>query len=198
MTKRLFDLCISFVGLVLLTPIFLLVTLWIKLDSSGEVFFRQERVGLRGKMFSIHKFRTMCTDAEIRGRLTIGDDSRITSSGRFLRKYKVDELPQLFDVLLGNMSLVGPRPEVQEFIDAYPDDIRERILSVRPGITDMASIKMIDENDILAKEKDPKQAYIDIILPLKQQYYLDYVNQQGGVWLDLKIILLTLKKIITR
>ena len=198
MTKRLFDLCISFVGLVLLTPIFLLVTLWIKLDSSGEVFFRQERVGLRGKMFSFHKFRTMCTDAEIRGRLTIGDDSRITSSGRFLRKYKVDELPQLFDVLLGNMSLVGPRPEVQEFIDAYPDDIRERILSVRPGITDMASIKMIDENDILAKEKDPKQAYIDIILPLKQQYYLDYVNQQGGVWLDLKIILLTLKKIITR
>jgi lipopolysaccharide/colanic/teichoic acid biosynthesis glycosyltransferase len=177
--------------------LFLFIALWIKLDSQGPVFFRQDRVGLRGKIFEIHKFRTMKVSSESKGRLTVGKDNRITKSGRFLRKYKVDELPQLIDVILGKMSLVGPRPEVKEFIDIYSLDIRNKVLSVRPGITDMASIKMVDENEILGKYEDPKQAYIDIILPIKQKYYLDYVNNHN-IWFDLKIIFLTFKKIVVR
>ncbi len=197
MIKRLFDFTTSFFGLILLSPLFLFIALWVKLDSQGPVFFRQDRVGLRGKIFEIHKFRTMKVSSESKGRLTVGKDNRITKSGRFLRKYKVDELPQLIDVILGKMSLVGPRPEVKEFIDIYSLDIRNKVLSVRPGITDMASIKMVDENEILGKYEDPKQAYIDIILPIKQKHYLDYVNNHN-IWFDLKIIFLTLKKIVVR
>ncbi len=197
MIKRLFDFTTSFFGLILLSPLFLFIALWVKLDSQGPVFFRQDRVGLRGKIFEIHKFRTMKVSSESKGRLTVGKDNRITKSGRFLRKYKVDELPQLIDVILGKMSLVGPRPEVKEFIDIYSLDIRNKVLSVRPGITDMASIKMVDENEILGKYEDPKQAYIDIILPIKQKHYLDYVNNHN-IWLDLKIIFLTFKKIVVR
>ncbi len=197
MIKRLFDFTTSFFGLILLSPLFLFIALWVKLDSQGPVFFRQDRVGLRGKIFEIHKFRTMKVSSESKGKLTVGKDNRITKSGRFLRKYKVDELPQLIDVILGKMSLVGPRPEVKEFIDIYSLDIRNKVLSVRPGITDMASIKMVDENEILGKYEDPKQAYIDIILPIKQKHYLDYVNNHN-IWFDLKIIFLTLKKIVVR
>ena len=195
MIKKAFDLSASFVGLILLSPLFLFVAIWIKSDSKGPVFFRQERVGLNGVNFKIHKFRTMKVLAESEGRLTIGLDSRITPSGHFLRKYKIDELPQLIDIFLGKMSLVGPRPEVQEFIDLYPEDIRSRVLSVKPGITDMASIEMSNENDILGKYDDARQAYIDIILPIKQKHYLAYVDKHN-MWLDLKIILLTLKKVI--
>jgi lipopolysaccharide/colanic/teichoic acid biosynthesis glycosyltransferase len=197
MIKRLFDFTTSFFGLILLSPLFLFIALWVKLDSQGPVFFRQDRVGLRGKIFEIHKFRTMKVSSESKGKLTVGKDNRITKSGRFLRKYKVDELPQLIDVILGKMSLVGPRPEVKEFIDTYSLDIRNKVLSIRPGITDMASIKMVDENEILGKYEDPKQAYIDIILPIKQKHYLDYVNNHN-IWFDLKIIFLTLKKIVVR
>jgi len=195
--KRLFDLLFSFFGLVLLTPFYVYIALWIKLDSKGSIFFRQERVGLKGVIFKIHKFRTMKLSSEDQGRLTIGNDSRITKSGEFLRKYKIDELPQLIDVFIGKMSLVGPRPEVREFIEEYPLEIKDKILSIRPGITDMASIRMVNENDILGKYKDPRQAYIDIVLPIKQKHYLDYVNNHN-IWLDLKIIFLTLKKIIDR
>ena len=197
MTKRLFDVVASFFGLLILTPVFALIAVWIKLDSAGPFFFRQERVGLFGVPFKIHKFRTMRVDAEKSGRLTVGADSRITRSGHFLRKTKIDELPQLIDVLLGRMSLVGPRPEVQEFIDCYPAEVREKVLSVRPGITDKASIEMVDENEILAKYDDARQAYIDIILPIKQAYYVEYVDSQS-LLLDFKLIILTLKKIITR
>lgn len=195
MIKRLFDFTSSFFGLVFLTPIFILVALWIKFDSKGSVFFRQERVGLNGKLFKIHKFRSMKAFSENQGRLTLGNDSRVTPSGRFLRKYKIDELPQLIDVFIGKMSLVGPRPEVKEFIDMYPDDIKNEVLSVKPGITDMASIEMVDENAILGKYENPKQAYINIILPIKQKHYLTYVKNHN-IWLDVKIIFLTLKKII--
>ena len=195
MIKKAFDLSASFVGLILLSPLFLFVAIWIKLGSKGSVFFRQERVGLNGESFKIHKFRTMKVLAESEGRLTVGLDSRITPSGHFLRKYKIDELPQLIDVFFGKMSLVGPRPEVQEFIDLYPEDIKSRVLSVKPGITDMASIEMSNENDILGKYDDARQAYIDIILPIKQKHYLAYVDKHN-MWLDLKIILLTLKKVI--
>jgi lipopolysaccharide/colanic/teichoic acid biosynthesis glycosyltransferase len=139
----------------------------------------------------------MYKDSESKGKLTIGSDVRITKPGKFLRKYKIDELPQLIDVLLGKMSLVGPRPEVQEFIELYPIDIRSKVLSVRPGITDMASIEMIDENEILGKYKDVKQAYIDIILPIKQQHYVNYVDNRN-ILLDVKIIYLTFRKIFSR
>jgi lipopolysaccharide/colanic/teichoic acid biosynthesis glycosyltransferase len=195
--KRLFDFITSFCGLILLAPIFVLAALWIKVDSRGSIFFQQERVGLKGEIFKIHKFRTMQVFSEDRGSLTVGNDNRITRSGQYLRKYKIDELPQLIDVLLGKMSFVGPRPEVKEFVDTYPTDVKNKVLSVRPGITDMASIEMVDENEILGNYKDSKQAYIDIILPIKQKHYLDYVGHQS-VWLDIKIIFLTLKKIITR
>lgn len=197
MTKRLFDLFSAFLGLLVLAPFFALIAIWIKTDSSGPVFFRQVRVGRFGVPFKIHKFRTMRVDAEESGRLTIGADSRITRSGHFLRKTKIDELPQLIDVFQGRMSLVGPRPEVQEFIDCYPKDVREKVLSVSPGITDKASIEMVDENEILAKYENARQAYIDIILPIKQAYYVEYVESQS-FFLDIKLIFMTLKKIITR
>mgnify|MGYP004000007451 FL=1 len=197
MIKRIFDLVASFLGLILLSFLFLFIALWIKLDSKGPVFFRQQRVGLKGEIFKIHKFRTMKESSENQGKLTIGNDDRITQSGQFLRKFKFDELPQLIDVFIGRMSLVGPRPEVQEFIDIYPVDVRNKILSIKPGITDMASIEMANENDILGKYKNPKQAYIDIILPIKQKHYLNYVDNHN-MWLDIKIIFLTLKRVIVQ
>lgn len=197
MLKRFFDIFASFIGLLLLLPLFIIISIWIKVDSSGPVFFRQTRVGRFGIPFRIHKFRTMKMDSEALGRLTVGADPRITTSGHFLRKTKMDELPQLIDVFLGTMSLVGPRPEVQEFIDCYPDDVKEKVLSVRPGITDKASIEMVDENEILAGYQDARQAYIDIILPIKQKYYLEYV-ERSSFWFDIKIIFSTLLKIIKR
>ncbi|MDB4245692.1 sugar transferase [Amylibacter sp.] len=195
MTKRLFDILGSSFGLIFLSPIFILIALWIKFDSKGPIFFRQNRVGQNGKLFKIHKFRTMKEFSESEGSLTIGDDNRITQSGRSLRKFKFDELPQLIDVFIGKMSLVGPRPEMEEFINIYPVDIRNKILSIKPGITDMASILMINENDILGSYKNPKQAYIRHILPLKQKHNLDYVSNHN-LYSDIKIIFTTLKKII--
>lgn len=197
MLKRTFDLVSASVGLVVLSPVLLLVAAWIKLDSPGPVFYRQVRVGRYGVPFRIHKFRTMTVNAEAAGRLTVGADNRITRCGSTLRKYKIDELPQLIDVVVGTMSLVGPRPEVQEFIDCYPADVRKKVLSVRPGITDRASIEMVDENDILAGYANPRQAYIDVVLPIKQRYYLQYVDEQG-LLTDVLIILATLKKIVSR
>jgi len=190
--KRIFDFLTSLVGFILLSPLFLLVALWVRLDSPGPVFFRQERVGLHGRTFRIHKFRTMRTDAERRGlQITVGSDSRITRAGAFLRKYKLDELPQLLDVLAGEMSLVGPRPEVPRYVAHYPGDVRERILSVRPGITDWASIKFRNENELLSNASDAERTYIEQILPIKQRMHLEYVATRsfGG---DLRILLQTL------
>lgn len=197
MFKRSFDIIASTLGLLLLLPLFIAVSIIIKLDSRGPVFFRQERVGRYGIIFSIHKFRTMKVSSEYKSRLTIGNDSRITKCGSFLRKTKIDELPQLIDVLLGNMSIVGPRPEVIEFIDCYPDNVKKHVLSVRPGITDRASIEMIDENLILEQYNDPKSAYIEHVLPLKQKYYIEYIND-NSLLIDLKIIIDTLLKIVSR
>jgi lipopolysaccharide/colanic/teichoic acid biosynthesis glycosyltransferase len=195
--KRTFDFIASGLGLLVLFPLLVAIAVWIKLDSPGPVFFRQERVGRYGMPFRIHKFRTMRVNAEKAGRLTVGSDSRVTKSGQLLRKLKLDELPQLIDVFLGQMSLVGPRPEVQEFIDCYPDDVRTKVLSVRPGITDKASIEMVDENEILAKYDDPRAAYIDVVLPIKQRFYLDYVDSQSLI-LDISLIFKTFFKIIKR
>lgn len=197
MLKRTFDLISCIVGLVLLTPLFIIVAIWIKLDSSGPIFFRQERVGRYGEVFRIHKFRTMRSDSENKGRLTVGIDNRVTTSGLFLRKSKVDELPQLIDVVLGKMSLVGPRPEVQEFIDEYPSNVKSIVLSVRPGITDKASIEMVDENEILGKYDDPRLAYIEHVLPIKQKFYVEYVENQTFSG-DIQLIFKTIFKIITR
>ncbi|MCG3461376.1 sugar transferase [Xenorhabdus bovienii] len=196
-SKRLFDFIASFTGLVILFPILGFISVWIKMDSKGPIFFRQKRIGQYGKPFYIHKFRSMTLNSEQKGQLTIGDDSRITKSGRFIRKYKLDELAQLIDVIQGKMSLVGPRPEVPRFMDEYPPEIRERILSVKPGITDLASIEMLDENEILSKYSDPHRAYIDIIMPIKSRYYLEYINNKS-LFFDINIILKTIYKIVVR
>ena len=195
MIKRLFDIFASFVGLILLSFFFIIIAVFIKFDSKGKVFYRQERVGRYGSLFKIHKFRTMQESSRINLKLTIGNDPRITRVGFYLRKYKLDELPQLIDVFIGKMSLVGPRPEVKEFIDLYPEDIKQKILSIRPGITDRASLEMIDENEILSKYADPYSAYINEIIPIKQDFYLDYVNNHN-FFTDIKIIFDTILKII--
>ena len=194
-SKRIFDLLASVLGLLLLAPILLLIAIAIKLDSRGPVFFRQERVGQNGKPFLIHKFRTMTTDAEQRGpQITVGADIRVTRIGAMLRKYKLDELAQLIDVVRGEMSLVGPRPEVPRYVACYPDDVRALVLSVKPGITDLASIEYKDENEILGKAKDPQYAYVHEVLPVKLRYYVNYVQTRSFLG-DIQIILLTLQAI---
>jgi len=198
MMKRLFDFIASFHGLILLSPIFVLAALWIKIDSRGPIFFRQERVGFQGSLFRIHKFRTMVLDAEKKGKqITVGADSRITTVGSFLRKYKLDELPQLIDVFVGDMSLVGPRPEVPRYIDCYSDDEKHDVLSVKPGITDNASIEFRDENELLAGSKDPEAVYINEVLPKKIALYRKYVKERsffGDVSIIFKTIFLIIKK----
>lgn len=191
--KRIFDLLASGFGLLVLSPVFLLIALSIKLDSPGPVFFRQERVGRFGKVFRIHKFRTMVTNAEKKGlQITVGADARVTRTGAALRKYKLDELAQLIDVFIGDMSLVGPRPEVPKYVDLYPPESRNIILSVQPGITDWASIKYKDENEILGRASDPHKAYIEEVLPIKIGYYLDYVKNRSFIG-DIRIIFATLR-----
>lgn len=196
MAKRLFDWLSSSLGLLVLSPVLLMLALWIKLDSPGPVFFRQERVGQFGRLFRIHKFRTMVSDAERRGlQITVGADARVTRAGRWLRKYKLDELPQLLDVWLGHMSLVGPRPEVPRYVACYPADVRELVLSVRPGITDRASIEFKDENEILGQAVDPHLAYVNEVLPIKQRYYVAYVQSHSFLG-DIGIIFATLRALV--
>jgi lipopolysaccharide/colanic/teichoic acid biosynthesis glycosyltransferase len=190
--KRLFDILASGLGLLVLSPLFALIAGAIKVDSNGPVFFRQERVGRAGKLFRIHKFRTMVADSEQRGlQITVGPDVRITRMGVLLRKYKLDELPQLIDVFWGSMSLVGPRPEVPRYVAYYPQAVREIVLSVRPGITDRASIEYRDENTILGMASDPQRAYVEQILPVKLEYYVEYVRNRSFFG-DMKLILATL------
>lgn len=195
MIKRLFDLLFSGLGLIILSPLLVVIILWIKWDSQGPIFFRQERVGQFGKTFRIHKFRTMIVDAEKYGtQITVGQDPRITHSGAILRRYKLDELPQLIDVLIGKMSLVGPRPEVPKYVNYYPTSIKNLVLSVKPGITDLASIEFHDENTLLGKAQDPEKTYKETILPIKLKYYVNYA-QNNNIWHDIGIILRTLKTI---
>jgi len=189
--KRLFDLLLSGAVLVLLAPLFLVLAAWIKIDSPGPVFFRQIRVGRNGREFQIFKFRTMRNDLDRNGlQVTVGRDIRITRVGFALRRYKLDELPQFIDVLHGNMSIVGPRPEVPRYMDAYPVDVRRKVLSVRPGITDWASLKFRGESEMLAGAPDPERVYVEQILPIKQAYYLEYVDKRSFFG-DLRIILAT-------
>ncbi len=193
--KRLFDIVFAFFGLILLTPIFILIAIIIKLTSKGPIFFKQERVGLNGKFFKIYKFRTMVQNAETIGlKITVASDTRITGIGRFLRNTKLDELPQLINVLIGEMSLVGPRPEVIEYVKLYPENIRKVVLSVKPGITDWASINMINENELLANEIDVHKAYVEKILPIKLDFAVFYINNRS-FYQDIKILWLTLVKL---
>ena len=188
MLKRLFYILAALVGLLVFGLPMLLVAAWIRLDSPWPVFFRQERVGRHGKVFRIHKFRTMTVDAEQRGPLlTVGVDARVTRVGRVLRANRLDELPQFLDVLAGDMSLVGPRPDVPRYVELWPPALRERVLAVRPGITDPASLKFRDEATLLAQAADPEREYVDVILPRKLALAADYADH-ASLWTDLTVI----------
>lgn len=192
---RFFDFILSLVGLVVLAPIFIVLAIWIKTDSKGPVFYKQVRVGQNGIDFGLFKFRSMVVDADKKGLITVGGrDPRITRSGYFIRKYKLDELPQLINVLLGDMSLVGPRPEVRKYVELYTDE-QQKVLSVKPGITDYASIEYMDENEILGKSSDPEKTYIEEIMPEKIKYNMKYINNKS-LFEYFKIILLTVLKIV--
>ena len=190
MSKRIFDFTAALLGLLVLAPLFVAVAIWIKFDSRGPVFFRQQRVGKGGQPFAIIKFRTMVDDTH-EALLTVGNDRRITRAGKFLRRHKLDEFPQLLNVVAGSMSLVGPRPEVPRYVDCYPPEVRTQVLSVAPGITDWASIYYKEENSLLSRSTNPEQAYLDTILPAKLKYNLRYV-QEHSFWNDIRIIFTTL------
>lgn len=195
MLKRIFDIFFSLLGLVILLLPFLIIALLISIDSRGGVFYKQTRVGKNGVDFKLFKFRSMRRDADKAGLLTVGGrDNRITKIGYGLRKSKMDELPQLLNVLIGDMSLVGPRPEVRKYVDLYNKE-QKQVLSVKPGITDYASIEYSDENELLGKEENPEEVYINEIMPAKLKLNLKYIAEQG-VFTDLKIIFKTIGKII--
>jgi lipopolysaccharide/colanic/teichoic acid biosynthesis glycosyltransferase len=192
--KRVFDLLFSSIGLLLLQPLFVVTAILIKVDSTGPVFFRQERIGKNFRRFMIYKFRTMVVNAEKNGlRITSGGDHRVTKVGRILRKFKIDELPQLFNVLKGDMSLVGPRPEVEEYVTLYEEDYRE-ILKRRPGITDVSSIIFREEEAVLKNQVDPEGYYKKILLPEKIRLAKEYIQKSSFLY-DLKLVLNTLHRI---
>ena len=196
--KRLFDLALALPALALALPLMVAITLWVRLDSAGPALFRQQRVGRHGRLFHIHKFRTMRVRSSQAGPLiTVAGDARVTRAGRWLRRTKLDELPQLLDVIRGDMSLVGPRPEVPRYMALYPDEARRLILSVRPGLTDRASIEFRDEERLLAAASDPERAYVEQVMPIKQRYYLDYVARRSLAG-DVGILIDTLRAVLGR
>lgn len=195
--KRLFDIFASGLGLLFLSPLFLVLSIWIKLDSRGPVFYRQVRVGRGKKDFRIYKFRSMRVGADKQGLITVGGhDPRITRSGYFIRKYKLDEFPQLINVFIGDMSLVGPRPEVRKYVDMYTPE-QMHVLDVRPGVTSLASIRYRNENELLDKAEDPDQYYIDVIMQDKLAIDLEYV-QNASFWYDIKLIFRTFWEIVSK
>ena len=194
--KRAFDLAVAIPAAVLLSPIFFAVAVWIKLDSRGPVFFLQERVGQFGRLFRIFKFRSMVFDAQNRGiQLTVGADRRITRSGRLLRKYKIDELPQLFNVIKGEMSLVGPRPEIPHYVKFYTEDQR-LILAFKPGLTSPASIAFSNESEMLSRREDPESFYCAHMMPAKIREDLSYANR-ATVFSDCAMVVKTILRIFT-
>lgn len=194
--KRIFDIVASSCGLLVLSPMFLIIAIWIKLDSKGPVFYRQVRVGRHNKDFRIFKFRSMRVGADKGSLVTIGGrDPRITRSGYFIRKYKLDEFPQLINVFMGQMSLVGPRPEVRHYVNYWTTE-QLHVLDVRPGITDPASIKFRNENELMETAENPEEYYINVIMQEKIRLYLEYVNK-ANLWYDIKLIFNTFKVIIT-
>lgn len=196
MLKRSFDIFFSFFGLIILSPLFLLIFVMVKTDSKGQVIYKQTRVGKNGKDFAVLKFRSMKQDSDSKGLLTVGGkDPRITKTGYFIRKYKLDELPQLINVLKGDMSFVGPRPEVRKYVLLY-DEVQKKVLDVNPGITDVASIKYRNENEMLEGSDDPESFYIKEIMPVKLKMNLEYINDRS-FFKDIKVILNTLKTVFT-
>lgn len=194
--KRIFDIIFSIVVLLLFLPIGLIVSLWIALESKGGVFYFQERIGLKGRPFKLWKFRTMVKNADKSGKLTVGmKDARITRSGIFIRKYKLDEFPQFINVLIGNMSIVGPRPEVFEYTELYTEE-QKKVLNVKPGITDLASLEYFNENDLLGKSENPHKTYIEEVMPAKLELNKKYLENQSLVQ-DLKIIWRTFFKVVS-
>lgn len=195
--KRIFDIVMSGLGLICLSPLFLVLAVWIKSDSAGPVFYRQIRVGRGNKDFRLFKFRSMRPDSDKLGLITVGGhDPRVTRSGYYIRKYKLDEFPQLINVFVGDMSLVGPRPEVRKYVDLYtPEQLR--VLNVRPGITSLASIRYRNENEILAKAEDPDKAYVEQIMPDKIAIDLEYV-ENASLTNDIKLIFKTFGEIIRK
>lgn len=195
--KRIFDIVSSLVVLLLLSPFFILLAIAIVVDSRGGVFYRQIRVGRNGREFGLYKFRSMVSNADKKGELTVGKkDSRITRVGAFIRKYKLDEFPQLINIIKGDMSIVGPRPEVPRYVNLYSQE-QKKVLSVRPGLTDFASLEYINENELLGKSADPERTYINEIMPAKLELNLKYIREQGMLT-DLKIIFRTLFKIFRK
>lgn len=193
--KRVFDFVAALIGIIIISPILIVVSIAIKLDSPGKIMFLQKRVGKDEQEFYIYKFRTMVTDAEKLGKqITVGKDNRITKVGAFLRKYKIDELPQLFNVLKGDMSLVGPRPEVPKYVALYNDE-QKKVLSVRPGITDLASLRYSDENEILGKVDNPEEYYINVIMKDKLNLNLEYI-EKSNLFFDISLIIKTIIKCI--
>lgn len=194
--KRIIDIVLSIIGIVVMAIPMIIISIAIKLNSKGPVLFRQERVGKDFKHFKINKFRTMVTDAEKKGmQITVGKDSRITSVGNFLRKSKLDEFPQLFNVLFGEMSFVGPRPEVPKYVKLY-DDYQKNVLKVKPGITDLASIEYRDESTVLGQSEDPEKAYIEEVLPTKLELNMKYIKKMS-VFYDVYLIMKTLLRIVS-
>ena len=195
MMKRLFDIVASACGLILLSPLFFIVSVWIKLDSIGPVFYRQVRVGRYNKDFKIFKFRTMRVGADKGSLVTIGGrDPRVTRIGYYLRKFKIDELPQLINVFIGDMSLVGPRPEVRHYVNYWTSE-QLHVLDVRPGITDPASIKFRNENELMESAEDPESFYINVIMQEKLKLYLEYVHN-ASFWYDIKLIFKTIYTVV--
>lgn len=195
--KRAFDIIASGLGLVCLSPLFAVLAVWIKCDSKGPVFYRQVRVGKDNRDFKLFKFRSMRPDSDKLGLITVGGhDPRVTRSGYYIRKYKLDEFPQLINVFLGDMSLVGPRPEVRKYVDMYSPE-QMKVLSVRPGITSLASIRYRNENEILAAAEDPDKCYIEQVMPDKLAIDLEYVSN-ANLWNDIKLIFSTFKEIIVK
>jgi len=195
MIKRVVDIVLSLFFILITSPLLILISLFIKFESKGSIIYRQVRVGLLNKDFTIYKFRTMYVDSDKKGLLTIGGkDPRVTRVGYYLRKYKLDELPQFFNVFFGSMSLVGPRPEVREFVSLY-NQKQQQVLTVKPGITDYASIEYSSENELLARSENPKATYIQEIMPIKLDLNLKYI-QEKNILIDFKIIGLTIRKII--
>lgn len=195
--KRLFDILFSLIVLTIGLPFALIIALLIVADSKGRVFYRQSRVGRNNVDFQLYKFRTMCSGADKGSLITVGgDDARITKVGRFLRKFKIDEFPQFLNILKGEMSIVGPRPEVRKYVDMYTPE-QMRVLSVRPGLTDYASIRYVNENELLATSPDPEKTYIEEIMPDKLNLNLKYIDEQS-IWVDMKIIFKTMKAIVIK
>jgi lipopolysaccharide/colanic/teichoic acid biosynthesis glycosyltransferase len=193
--KRLFDLLASCTALLILLVPFFFLAIWIMLDSRGGVFYRQVRVGKNGSEFGLLKLRSMRPDADHQGQLTIGNDSRVTRAGRFIRRFKLDEFPQLINIIKGEMSIVGPRPEVPKYVALYSAE-QKKVLEVLPGLTDYASIEYLDEQEILGRSDNPEKAYVNEVMPKKLELNLQYIRERS-FWLDLKLIFKTIGRIFS-